>query len=53
MAKKKAIRKVKGGFELINIHTGKKLDRRPVSKADAEAQLRAIEASKHGRGKGG
>jgi hypothetical protein len=53
MAKRKAIAKVKGGYELKNIHTGKSLDKHPGTKSRAEAQLRAIEVSKHGRSKKG
>jgi hypothetical protein len=45
---RKAIQKVKGGYELENIHTGKKLDKKPETRAKVEAQLRAIEVAKHG-----
>jgi hypothetical protein len=49
MARRKAIHKVKGGYELENIHTGKMLDKTPRSKSKVEAQLRAIEVAKHGK----
>lgn len=47
----KAIRPVKGGYKVIAKSTGKPLSKKPLSKARAGAQLRAVEASKHARGR--
>lgn len=49
---KRAIRKVKGGFKVVS-PSGHAFSKKPQTKAEADAQLRAIEASKHGRSKKG
>jgi hypothetical protein len=41
------IRKVKGGDVVIARSTGKPLEKHPIPKARAEAQLRAVEMHKH------
>lgn len=47
-----SVKKVKGGFENVS-KSGKKFSKKPLSKADAEAQLRAIEWAKNkGKTKG-
>lgn len=43
------VRKVKGGYK-VKSKTGHAFSKKPQSKAKAQAQLRAIEAHKHGRG---
>jgi hypothetical protein len=47
------VQKSGSGYKVINKNTGKPLDKHPIPKARAEAQLRAIEANKHGGFKGG
>lgn len=49
----KVVHRSGSGFKLFNAHTGKPLDKHPVTKADALKQLGAIEAAKHGGFKGG
>lgn len=45
----KAIRERKGGDVVIAKSTGKPLENHPIPRSRALAQLRAIEAKKHGR----
>lgn len=45
------IRKSKGGYRVIAKSTGKPLSKKPMSKAKALKQLRAVERSKRMRGK--
>lgn len=42
------IRKRGSGYVVIAKSTGKALEKHPTSKANADAQLRAVEAHKHG-----
>lgn len=44
------IKRVKGGFKATT-ETGRPLSKEPKTKAEAQRQLRAVEASKHRRGK--
>ncbi len=44
------VKKVKGGY-VTTTKSGKRLDKKPLSKRKAMAQHRAIEAREHGRGK--
>lgn len=46
----KAIRKSGSGFKVIAKSTGQPLSKKPLPRATAVAQLRAVEANKHGRG---
>lgn len=46
----KAIRKVKGGEKVIAKSTGKPLSKKPLPRARALAQLRAVEFHKHNPG---
>ncbi len=46
----KPIRKRGKGYKVIAKSTGKALSKKPLSRKKAGAQLRAIEAHKHGRG---
>lgn len=49
--KEGVVKKVAGGYKLLNKSTGKKdLSKHPQSKAKANAQLRAIEFHKHNPG---
>jgi hypothetical protein len=47
------IKAIKGGFKVIAKSTGKPLSKKPLSRATALNQLRAVEAQKHGGFKGG
>lgn len=44
------VRKVKGGYAVVS-KSGHRFSKHPLTKAKAQAQLRAIEANKHKRGK--
>lgn len=46
----KAIRKAGSGYKVIAKSTGQPLSKKPLSHDRALAQLRAVEAHKHGRG---
>jgi hypothetical protein len=42
------VKKVKGGYKVVSEDgSGRTFSKKPQSKAQAEAQLRAIEANKH------
>jgi len=43
-----AVKKVKGGYKVVQEGTGHAFSKHPQSKQKAQAQLRAIEAHKHG-----
>ncbi len=51
MTKFRALRKSKRGFRVIARSTGKPLSKKPLGKARALAQLRAVEFRKHNPGK--
>lgn len=46
-----SVRKMSGGYKVVKENGKGTFSKKPQTKAKAEAQLRAIEASKHGRGK--
>jgi len=43
-----AVRKSGKGYQVVNKHTNKKYSKKPLPKARAKAQLRAIYANTHG-----
>lgn len=45
-----SVKKVKGGYKVVKEHGKGTFSKKPQTKAKAQAQLRAIEAHKHGRG---
>jgi hypothetical protein len=47
----KALRKGKGGYRVIAKSTGKALSKKPLGRATALAQLRAVEFHKHNPGR--
>ena len=44
------LKKVRGGYKIKKEHGRGYFSKKPLSKAKAQAQLRAIEMHKHGRG---